>query len=219
MVVDDDLSFSKSIARTLLSCEFKIFCVENHQEAIKCINNRHVDIILLDVMLPDVNGYDLLTLLRRSAIEIPVLFISGMDDLESVLKGFASGGDGYLSKPYVVDELLARMRCLCRRYAKREDYFSFGDLLVNPIKRTVYLSGEKICIDTKEFDLLIYLCRNYGRIINYEELKRELWPKFKNKNYNRVTAHISSLRSKIDRSRKNKYIHSVQGSGYLFQII
>ena len=177
------------------------------------------DAVLLDVMMPKLDGYSLLKQLRSRDVETPVLFLTAKDTVADRVKGLDLGADDYLVKPFAFDELLARIRAMTRKRAgNRKNQFSIADLTVDIERRTVYRSGEEITLLPKEFSLLEYMIRNQGIVLSREQLENQIWNYEFSGNSNNIDVYISRLRKKLDDGNRCKLLHTIRGVGWVLKL-
>lgn len=220
LIIDDDRDLSLVTADMLQSYGYEVTCVENSREAFALLTDRRFDLILLDVNLPDGNGFDVCRELR-SVSEVPVILISARTGEEDKITGLDLGGDDYLAKPFSLKELLSRVKALLRRtYGGQERGEEYrigekGELRVNAALRTVTGNGKEIRLALKEFDLLLYLCRHADQVCPKEKLLREVWGTFSEAEIATVAVHIRWLREKLEKDPAHPaFIKTVWGVGY-----
>lgn len=176
------------------------------------------DLVILDVMLPEMNGWQVLAKIRRSGKTIPVLFLTARDQVEDRVKGLELGADDYLVKPFAFAELLARVRTLLRRGRFREDdILHVADLELDIRRRRALRSGRRIDLTAKEFALLELLMRRQGEILPHSLIASQVWDMNFNSDTNVVEVAIKRLRTKVDTPVDTKLIHTVRGMGYVLE--
>ena len=182
------------------------------------INSVEYDCIILDIMIPIIDGLTLLRKMRLKKISSPVLFLTAKDTIEDRVIGLDSGADDYLVKPFSFDELLARVRSLLRRQKESRDIIlSIDDLKLNTITREVKRRDKLIELTSKEYALLEFFLRNKNRVLTKHQIAEHVWNYNFEYNSNIVEVYVRYLRRKIDDDFKNKLIHTVRGGGYLFK--
>ena len=174
------------------------------------------DVIVLDRMLPNVDGLKILQTLRASGDGTPVLILSALGDVDNRVKGLRAGGDDYLSKPFALSELIARVEALGRRkgVVQETTELSLADLEMNLLTRTVTRRGQPIDLTTREFSLLEYLLRNAGRVVSRSMLLEAVWDYNFDPQTNIIDQHVSRLRQKIDKDFDPPLLQTVRGMGY-----
>jgi DNA-binding response OmpR family regulator len=176
------------------------------------------DTVILDIMLPKLNGLGVLERLRSKKNMTPILFLTAKDSIEDRVKGLDSGADDYLVKPFAFAELLARIRVLTRKKSgNATNVFSLADLTVNCDNRTVTRCGESIPLTSKEFSILEYMIRNKGIVLQREQIERHIWNYDYEGGSNIIDVYIRYLRKKIDDGFDVKLIHTVRGTGYILK--
>jgi len=215
LIVEDDKDLAETIKRTLQ----RYYTVDlaftgERGEYFAHINDY--DLIILDIVLPDMDGREVCQMIRRSGIKIPVLFLSGKDDISDKVQALDIGGDDYLTKPFSSFELLARIRTLLRRTsaAYTEDILIIDDLVVDVVNRSVSRENKNIDLRRKEFDLLEYMMRNKRRVLTRGMILEHVWENGTDEFTNTVDVHIKYLRDKVDRPFQKKLIKTVHGIGY-----
>ena len=220
LIVDDDASLSDITKEMLETYEYEVEQAFSVDEAYDILTDGRFDLILLDINLPDGDGYEVCQELRRVS-DIPVIFASARTSVDDRIAGFEMGGDDYLPKPYSMKELLVRVNALIRRAygsAEKEETISFGDVEVNLTSRSVSKAGKAVSLSLKEFDLLAYLCRNMGTAVEKDKLISEVWGAFSEVDASTLTVHIRWLREKLeDNPSKPEHIKTVFKVGYILE--
>lgn len=219
LVLDDETEIADLVELSLNSNEFNIYKYTESQKAIECINNVHLDMAILDVMLPDINGFSICELIREK-YNFPILMLTAKVDDVSKIKGLSIGADDYITKPFNPLELLARVKASLRRYYdynenSKQDIIEFDNLVLNIKNHKCFLYDEEIDLTPIEFSILLYLCKNKGRVVSSEELFEKVWKERYFDCNNTVMVHIKRLREKLHEKPKNpKIIKTVWGIGY-----
>lgn len=217
LVIEDDSDTADYIVKGLKERGHVADRANDGYEGLFLAQEGEYDVIVLDRMLPRLDGLSLLKILRESKIITPVIFLTALGSLEDRVLGLESGGDDYLVKPFAFSELYARLNSLARRppLVKEVDtILRCDDLEVNLLERTVMRGGKKIDIQPTEFRLLEYLLRNSGRIVTRTMLLENVWNFHFDPKTNIVETHISRLRSKVDRGFEKELIKTIRGTGY-----
>lgn len=229
LVVDDEPSILTLLKFNLEKDGYKVSTAENGTEAYEMALDQSFDFIILDVMLPGMDGLDITKALRREKIETPILILTAKDDQVDKIIGLEIGADDYLTKPFSPREVLARMKAIFRRTegskktvqtADTEDKapFSIGEIHVDEDNYEVFVRGEKIELTPKEFELLIYFMKRKDRVINRDTLLERIWQYDFSGQSRIVDVHVSHLRDKIEKDPKRPvYLVTVRGFGYRFQ--
>lgn len=203
------------LVQGLTEAGYAVDCVESGGAAEAMLSENEYDLVLLDVMLPDQNGFDTARHLRRDGFTGPILMLTAMSGTRDKVTGLDAGADDYLTKPFVFDELLARVRALLRRRSSQESsLLRFQDLEMDLIQRQVIRAGEKINLTTKEFALLEYFMRNPGRPLSRTAIGEHVWDMHFDSGSNVIDVYVNLLRKKIDSPFERKLIHTVVGFGY-----
>lgn len=219
LVLDDEKEIADLVELSLNSNEFNVYKFIESKKAIECINNVHLDMAILDVMLPDIDGFSVCELIREK-YNFPILMLTAKVDDVSKIKGLSIGADDYITKPFNPLELLARVKSSLRRYYdynenSKQDIVEVNDLVLNVQNHKCFLYDEEIDLTPMEFSILLYLCKNRGRVVGSEELFEKVWKEKYFDCNNTVMVHIKRLREKLHEKPKNpKIIKTVWGIGY-----
>lgn len=217
LIVEDDENIRQLLKMTLENFQYSLIDFENGQDAYDYLQDHTVDLAILDLMLPGMNGYDILQYIRSSSRlkHLPVIILSAKDKEWDKIKGLDLGADDYLTKPFSVLELAARIRSLLRRSQTDEKNIVSGSLSIDLDKRVVNINDQVIELTFKEFELLKYLVTHAGRAIPREELIQQVWGYDFIGESRTLDVHINSLRKKLKASQHD-YIRSVRQVGYRF---
>ena len=218
LVVEDERDMNRLIVKMLKKAGYSVDGCYNGEEAHDFLLGASYDAILLDVMMPKLDGYGLLEQIREKGDETPVLFLTARDAISDRVKGLDLGADDYLIKPFDFDELLARIRAMTRKRAgNRSNRFTVGDLTVDTLQRTVYRGEREIGLLPKEFSILEYMIRNQGVVLSREQIENQIWNYEYSGNSNNVDGYMSRLRKKIDGDANVKLIHTIRGVGWVLR--
>lgn len=217
LIVEDDENIRQLLMLTLASYQYDLVDFENGSEACEYLSKESVDLAILDLMLPGMNGYDILKYIRSQGRikDIPVLILSAKDKELDKIMGLDLGADDYLTKPFSVLELAARIRSLLRRSQKDQKVIEIDKLQIDLDKRRVMINGVLVDLTYKEFELLKYLAKNPGRAISREELINQVWGYDFIGESRTLDVHINSLRKKLG-TEYHDCIQSVRQVGYRF---
>ncbi|MEP0004992.1 MAG: response regulator transcription factor [Balneola sp.] len=224
LIVEDDSDLSELIKIQLTDNDYEIEQAFNGRIALnKALENKY-SLIILDVMLPEVDGFEICKSIRKEDRQIPILMLTAKAEEADKIMGLEYGADDYLTKPFSIKELIARVKALLRRASASEtedssklDQMDFGDLVIYPKKRSVQLQDELIELTSKEFELLLLFANNPGRAYSRQELLDVVWGYQYSGYSHTVNSHINRLRSKIEKNPSEpKYITTVWGMGYKF---
>ncbi|MDC3307410.1 response regulator transcription factor [bacterium] len=217
LVVEDNPKMARSIEMTLTESGFEVETVGLVADALARAGQEAYDLFLLDLMLPDGDGIQLCQSLRGSGITSPIMMLTALSGTSRKVAGLDSGADDYLTKPFEVDELVARVRALLRRGGSADSTrLKHGDVEMDLTKRTVQRAGVKVAVTTKEFALLEFLVRNSGETFTRGTITERVWDMSYEPSSNVVDVYISNLRRKLDKPFETKLIHTVVGTGYRF---
>lgn len=218
LVVEDTRDMNMLIVKTLKKAGYSVDGCFNGEEARDYLLGAEYDAILLDVMMPKVNGYELLGQLRADGSDTPVLLLTARDAVSDRVKGLDLGADDYLVKPFDFDELLARIRAITRKRAgSRSNRFVLADLVLDSEQRTVTRGESAIALIPKEFTILEYMMRNQGIVLSREQLENQIWNYEYSGNSNNIDVYMSRLRKKIDGAFAVKLLHTVRGVGWVLR--
>lgn len=218
LIIEDDLSVVNFLKKGLEEEDFSVFTETEGRSGLISAKTGCFDIILLDIMLPSVDGISICSALRAGGIKTPVIMLTAKNTVEDKISGLNSGADDYIVKPFEFEELVARMNALLRRskeYSISRIFYS--DLILDPATRKVSRRGIDIELSAKEFLLLEFLLKNRERIISEEEIIKSVWRSEADLFTNVVNVYIHHLRSKIDTGFEKKLIHTVRGAGYIIE--
>ncbi|RGE19411.1 response regulator transcription factor [Leucobacter sp. wl10] len=221
LVVDDEESITQLVAMALRYEGWEVETAATGQEALDKVKSFGPDVAVLDIMLPDFDGMQLLARLRSAGEMVPVLFLTALDSVEDRVNGLTAGGDDYVVKPFSLEELIARLRGLVRRsqltLAQQPDpMLRVGDLTLNEDSYEVERGGESITVTNTEFELLRYLMRNPNRVLSKAQILDRVWAYDFSGKSTVVELYISYLRKKIDSGRE-PMLHTVRGAGYMLK--
>lgn len=221
LVVDDEPSITQLLAMALRYDGWQVETAATGAEAIAKERSFAPDVMVLDIMLPDFDGMQVLSRIRAAGEIVPVLFLTALDSVDDRVKGFTAGGDDYVVKPFSIEELIARLRALVRRSRLAESLrpspiVRVGDLQLNEDSYEVHRGGEAIELTTTEFELLRFLMRNPRRVLSKAQILDRVWSYEYSGKQTVVELYISYLRKKIDAGRA-PMIHTVRGAGYMLK--
>jgi two-component system response regulator VanR len=224
LVVDDEKEIADLIELYLKNENYHVFKYYTAQEALACIEQENVDLAVLDIMMPDIDGFTILRKIRET-LNFPVIMLTAKEEEIDKINGFSLGADDYITKPFRPLELVARVKAQLRRFTlynqgskQHEDIIDFAGLVINKNTRQVFLNERPISLTPTEFAILWYLCANRGTVISSEQLFQEIWGEKYFSSNNTVMVHIRHLREKMKDSAENpKYIKTVWGVGYTIE--
>lgn len=219
LVAEDERELNSIIAKRLADEDYAVDSVFDGKNALEYMLTTSYDIVLLDVMMPGMDGFEVLKRYRAEGGTSPVLFLTARDAVSDRVRGLDSGGDDYLVKPFAFQELLARMRVLLRRNdgKNKSSVLQVGDLSLDTSSHRAVRRGREIELSSKEFSILEFLMRNEGAILSRESIREHIWSWDYDGESNVVDVYIRYLRKKIDDGESVKLIHTVRGSGYMIK--
>lgn len=216
LVVEDEKDLNNIISKYLKKEGYGVDSALDGEEALDFINMSQYDLILADIMMPRLNGYELVTRLREKNIKTPVLYLTAKDSLDDIVKGLDLGADDYLVKPFEFKELLARIRVLLRRnYGLSDNILNIDNMKINLTKKTVFRNNQKIRLTGKEYEILEYLALNRDRILTKDEILEHVWDFNYEGSSNIIEVLIKNIRKKIDIGNSKPLIFTKRGLGYV----
>ena len=219
LVIEDDRETAQFLQRSLKENGHVTDIAGDGETGLALAREGGWDVIIVDRMLPRLDGLSLIEKLRGEGARTPVLILSALGEVDDRVKGLRAGGDDYLTKPYAYTELLARIEALARRPAPEEQVtrYTIGDLTLDRLSHKVTRGGQAIILQPREFRLLEYLMRNAGQVVTRTMLLQNVWDYYFDPQTNVIDVHISRLRSKIDKGFTKPLLHTVRGSGYMIR--
>ncbi|NLN26002.1 MAG: response regulator transcription factor [Bacteroidetes bacterium] len=223
LVVEDEATLNKNISDALISENFRVESAFDGLLAERFLKKESFDCVIMDINLPIKNGYDLCKEFRKYNTQTPVLMLTAFDELEDKIKGFDSGADDYLTKPFFMKELVLRVNSLIKRSRNQKsnptgEIIQVGDITINLNNKRVTLQNKEISLTPREYQILIKLSENIGEIISKKELVKEIWGTSIDINTNTIEVYINFLRNKIDKPFDRNFIRTKVGYGYYLKI-
>src|SRR5271157_398915 len=220
LVVEDDEGTARFIAAGLFARGHEPTLARDGREGYERATADRFDVIVLDRMLPQLDGLGVVALMRKDGVSTPVLFLTNLSGIDDRVDGLEAGGDDYLVKPFAFEELMARLTALARRptLGAAPTVLWAADLEMDLVARTVRRGGDDIILQPREFRLLEFLLRSEGRVVTRKMLLEQVWEFNFDPQTNIVETHISRLRTKIDRGRGPALIQTVRGAGYMLRV-
>ncbi|OFS62030.1 response regulator transcription factor [Nosocomiicoccus sp. HMSC09A07] len=227
LVVDDETSIVTLLKFNLEQNGFEVVTANDGLEAIEQVKKESPDVMVLDLMLPKIDGMDVVKTLRLDKIHVPVLMLTAKDDEFDKILGLEMGADDYMTKPFSPREVVARVRAILRRIdfeanqeTTEDNTVIIGELTIDYDNYAIYKNDKKIDLTKKEYELLVYLNKNNGRVLSRDQLLNGIWQFDFDGDTRIVDVHIGKLREKIEDNPKSpKYIHTVRGFGYKMEYI
>lgn len=214
LLAEDDSAIGKAIKDGLETAGFKVSWVKNGSEVLPMIEQNSYNLLILDLMLPGLDGMEVCVEIRRHRQSLPILMVTARDAVADRVDGLNSGADDYMTKPFEFPELLARVRALLRRHhVIKTSVIEIGDLVIDTTQKTVKRGAREILLTPREFTLLEALAQNAGAVLSKEEIAMKVWEdEFTSSNT--VEVHVKNLRRKLDDEGESKLIHTLHGMGY-----
>jgi DNA-binding response OmpR family regulator len=217
LIVEDEEKVAHFISKGLEEEGYGIDVAYDGKKGLDLLKEFTYDLVLLDLMIPEINGLELLKTLRSWGNNTPVLIITAKSSKEDVVKGLDTGSDDYLTKPFSFDELLARIRALLRRSKKTEPYIiEYKDIVLNPYSRKLHISTKEVELTEKEFMIMEFMLKHTEKPLTRKEIAEYVWQN-QTDSTNIVDVYVNFLRKKIETVSDVKYIHTVRGIGYVFK--
>lgn len=219
LIVEDEPKTGEYLRQGLSEAGFVIELVQNGNDGLHRVLQNEYDLVILDVMLPGLNGWEVLQSIRKHGLQMPVLFLTARDQVDDRVKGLEMGADDYLVKPFSFAELLARVRTILRRGRGSLDAktLSVADLELDLLRRRATRGGRRIDLTAKEFGLLELLMRRHGEVLPRSLIASQVWDMNFDSDTNVVEVAMRRLRSKVDDEFAQKLIHTVRGMGYVLE--
>ncbi|ANV73055.1 MULTISPECIES: response regulator transcription factor [Bacillus] len=217
LVVDDESDMRQLVGMYLDNFGYEWGEAENGKEALKKLETNHYDFVVLDIMMPEMDGLSVCKEIRKTS-DVPIIFLTAKGEEWNRVNGLRMGADDYIVKPFSPGELVARMEAVLRRYTKQEqqEEIQFGPILINEKSRRIEANGESISLTVKEFDLLYFLCQHTGQVFSREQLLEKVWGYDYAGSTRTVDTHVKTMRLKLGES--GNYIQTVWGVGYKFEV-
>ena len=220
LVVEDEKNLNDIIVKKLKNEKYGVDSCFDGKDAIDYILATEYDVIILDIMLPKLNGFEVLKSIRNKNIKTPVLMLTAKDGIEDKVQGLDLGADDYLIKPFSFDELLARIRVLLRRNSTNNNannIYKIANLTVDIDSRSVFRDDKSIKLSTREFTILEYLIRNKGKVLSRDSIEQHIWDYEYEGGTNVVDVYIRTLRNKLGPKSFGKMIQTIRGVGYVLR--
>ncbi|MEA5075398.1 MAG: response regulator transcription factor [Coriobacteriia bacterium] len=221
LVVEDDPIIRQTVSYALKRAGFEVSAAGDGFDGLTLARAEQPDLILLDLMLPGIDGYRFAEEVRRENAEVAIIMVTALDGERDTIRGLDAGADDYVTKPFSMEELLARVRANLRRVRERvvleaDDLIEAGDLVLEPAQLRATIAGEPVKLRLKEYQLLLALARNSGQLMSRQRLAREVWGYEFLPSSRTIDVHIRRLRQAVEDRSRFRYIHTVHGVGYRF---
>lgn len=229
ILIEDETSVVSFIKKGLQENGYEVSVAFDGRTGVQLVHSNDFDLVILDIMLPEMNGLDVCKEIRKTNQHVPILFLTALGTSENIVLGLESGGDDYLVKPFKFIELVARVKSLLRRStngsapetveqdACQEHIYQFLDLILNDYTKKVTRNGEEISLTSTEYKLLLYFLNNPEKVISRAEILDAVWGVNYELGTNVVDVYVNYLRKKLDHQEDNKLIHTVIGMGYVLK--
>ncbi|MEO1018325.1 MAG: response regulator transcription factor [Pseudomonadota bacterium] len=223
LIVEDDKDAASYMAKGLKESGHNVDCAHDGKDGLFMAASEDYDALVVDRMLPGMDGLNIVKTLRATGNKTPVLFLSALGEVDDRVRGLRAGGDDYLVKPYAFSELLARVEALGRRRVSeaidvRDTILSYADLSMDLLSRSVSRAGREIDLQPREFKILEVLLRHAGQVMTRTMLLEKVWDYRFDPQTNVIDVHISRLRQKVDRGFEQPLIHTIRGAGYSLRL-
>lgn len=221
VVIEDEVSVQQNMAENLVRNGFDVFAYSKAEQAIESEILLVADAVIMDIRLPGINGLQATSIIKKNNAELPVLMVTAYSDVHYRLQGFETGADDYIIKPFFMEELIARLKTILKRYelapgGKR--FYQVGDLNIDLKGKSVFRGKDMIKLSQTEFNLLALLAEGNGLPVSKEEILKKIWKGKYSVGDNTIEVYINLLRNKIDKSFTDKLIHTKPGFGYFLSL-
>lgn len=215
LIAEDERDLNRLICQALERAGYGVDACFDGQEALDFLAGAQYDCVILDIMMPKKDGRQVLQSLREGGSAVPVIFLTALDSVQDRIDGLDLGADDYLIKPFDLNELLARIRAVTRKYgAQKTSVLTVGDLTVDTVSHTVTRAGQPINLSAREYAILEYMIRHKGAVLSRQQLEDHIWNYDYAGGSNVVDVYIAYLRKKIDAGFDKKLIHTIRGAGW-----
>lgn len=216
LLAEDDLDIARSLIKNLEEEGYKVTHADDGISAFNLFGKENFDILLIDWIMPGMNGLQLCSKIRELDEMIPILILTAISEVSNKVEVLNAGADDYITKPFSFVEIVARINAVSRRNKKNQNKILFEEFILHVDKRKLSYDQEEIKLTEKEFDLLKYFIENKGSIISKDQLIQDIWELSFNPNTNIVEVTVKNLRKKIEQPSNKKYIKTIYGEGYIF---
>jgi two-component system response regulator MprA len=216
LVVEDDPGIAGFIRRGLIYKDYDVDVASDGEEGLRMARDRPPDLVLLDLMIPKIDGVEVCRRLRAGS-DVPIIILTARDSVADKIGGLDAGADDYVTKPFAFEELEARMRAALRRKEPGDEVITVGDLTIRPASREVTRGGRSIELTSREFDLLLYLARHAGRVLDRNQILENVWGYSFDGESDTVKVYVRYLRKKLNQEGEPDLIHAIRGVGYMIR--
>ncbi|MCR1876402.1 response regulator transcription factor [Paraclostridium bifermentans] len=215
LVIEDNIELSNSMKKGLENMNFKVDISNTGEEGEEKASINEYDVILLDLNLPDTDGIEVLKYFRKKSIDTPIIIITARDNVSDLAIGLDNGADDYITKPFQLLEVRARIHAVIRRFHGRTNpIINIGTLKINPVNRTVYIDEKEVILAIKEFDILEYICYKHPAVVSSEEIVEHVYDENFDPFSSVLRVHISRLKNKLKNIQGQEVLVNVRGKGY-----
>ena len=215
LIIEDEVNLADALKRAFEEQHYSVDVSHTGKEGVFLANVNDYDLIILDIMLPDIDGWEVCKELRNDNIKIPILMLTALDSIDDKIKGLDGGADDYMTKPFDLRELMARARSLIRRQGEEKtSKIQVADLIMDTSERTVVRAGKEIQLSAKEFAMLEYFIMNKNKVLSREMISEHVWDMNFDPRSNVIDSFVRFLRQKMDKGFDKQLIHTVRGVGY-----
>jgi two-component system copper resistance phosphate regulon response regulator CusR len=219
LIIEDELNISDALKRALTDQHYSVDVTDLGKEGVYLAVTNGYDLIILDIMLPDMNGWQVCKEIRKEQIICPILMLTALDSIDDKIRGLDEGADDYITKPFDLGELFARIRSLIRRNSSQKtSIIEIDELVIDTSERTVQRAGKFIKLSAKEFALLEYFAMNINKVLTREMISEHVWDMNFDPQSNVIDSFVRFLRQKIDKDFSKPFIHTLRHVGYKFSV-
>lgn len=222
LIIEDNARVSSLLKRGLESQGYQIYISEDAEDALVLVEKITFDLVITDIMLPQMNGIELSKMIKQKYPDLPIIMLTALGTIDEKIEGFDAGADDYMVKPFEIRELYARIKAVLQRKSSTiqkgelSSLLEYQDLQVNRSTNRVFRDGKEIELTPKEFKLLVFLMSNSERVLSREEIAENVWGNHFDTGTNYIDVYIAYLRKKIDKDFEEKLIHTRPGMGFIF---
>lgn len=219
IVVDDDQNIVNMLKRALTFEGYQVVTAMNGEAALQLIDQVNPDLLILDIMMPKRNGWEVCMAVRKMNDKLPIIMLTAKDEVENRIKGLDLGADDYVVKPFNLDELLARVRAHTRRFRldREQSTYLFGDLVMNMDSRKAWRNQRLLALKGKEFDLLALFMSHPKQVLSKDQIIEQVWGLEYDRESNVIEVYIASLRQKLEENGERRIIETIRGVGYVLR--
>ncbi|MBD2188441.1 response regulator transcription factor [Pseudanabaena mucicola] len=218
LLIEDDPKLSKFIEMELGLEGYQITVAMTGLDGLQLARETQPDLVILDWMLPEISGLDICTRLRKTGVKVPIIMLTAKDEICDRVTGLNAGADDYLTKPFSIEELLARIKARMRRmYPEATDNLQFEDITLSHTSREVYRAGQRVDLTAKEFDLLEFMLRHPQQVLTRDQILESVWGYDFMGESNIIEVYIRALRIKLEVHNSKRLLHTVRGVGYVLR--